>query len=203
MAQRSYNLDLMNDFNGNRSDDNRGGRRFGGGGRGFGGRRDYGGRGDRMMHKAVCANCGKECEVPFRPSGERPVYCSDCFDKMRNEGGNERRDNRNFDRPPRFDERCGPPPPPPPGGPPMHQVMDQLRNLNNKMDRLLNFFEPKTMQPTMPKAKREEPKPLETSIIDSIVAGPEKDEPKLEEPPVAKPKKTRVAKKKPAEKPQE
>lgn len=29
--------------------------------------------------KATCADCGVSCEVPFRPSGERPVYCSDCF----------------------------------------------------------------------------------------------------------------------------
>jgi CxxC-x17-CxxC domain-containing protein len=28
---------------------------------------------DREMHKAVCAECGKDCEVPFKPSGDRPV----------------------------------------------------------------------------------------------------------------------------------
>ncbi len=39
--------------------------------------------GDREMHKAVCAECGKECEVPFKPSGDRPVYCKDCFAKRR------------------------------------------------------------------------------------------------------------------------
>lgn len=33
----------------------------------------------RPMHKAVCADCGKNCEVPFRPSGDRPVYCKNCF----------------------------------------------------------------------------------------------------------------------------
>lgn len=39
----------------------------------------------REMYPAVCANCGKECEVPFQPRGDRPVYCSDCFAKMRTE----------------------------------------------------------------------------------------------------------------------
>ena len=39
----------------------------------------------REMYPAVCANCGKECEVPFQPRGDRPVYCSDCFSKMRTE----------------------------------------------------------------------------------------------------------------------
>ena len=36
-------------------------------------------RDTRPMHKAVCADCGKNCEVPFRPSGDRPVYCKNCF----------------------------------------------------------------------------------------------------------------------------
>ena len=36
---------------------------------------------DRQMHPAVCAECGKDTEVPFQPRGDRPVYCSDCFSK--------------------------------------------------------------------------------------------------------------------------
>ena len=56
-------------------------RRFGGGGRSGG----YGDRGPREMHKAVCADCGKECEVPFKPDGNRPVYCKDCYSKHRPE----------------------------------------------------------------------------------------------------------------------
>lgn len=31
------------------------------------------------MHSATCASCGKPCEVPFRPTGDKPVYCRDCF----------------------------------------------------------------------------------------------------------------------------
>ncbi len=49
--------------------------RGGGGGGGGGG---YG-QGPREMHPAVCAQCGKDTEVPFKPSQDRPVYCSDCF----------------------------------------------------------------------------------------------------------------------------
>jgi len=37
--------------------------------------------GPREMHKATCADCGNECEVPFKPSGEKPVYCRDCYSK--------------------------------------------------------------------------------------------------------------------------
>ena len=43
----------------------------------------YGERRQREMFDAVCANCGKTASVPFRPSGARPVYCSDCFESRR------------------------------------------------------------------------------------------------------------------------
>jgi len=39
--------------------------------------------GFREMHKSVCSDCGKECEVPFRPTGDRPVYCQECWVKRR------------------------------------------------------------------------------------------------------------------------
>ena len=39
--------------------------------------------GPREMHDATCARCGSETQVPFRPTGARPVYCSDCFRTMR------------------------------------------------------------------------------------------------------------------------
>lgn len=40
----------------------------------------------RQMHKAVCADCRKQCEVPFRPTGDRPVYCKECFAKRKSAG---------------------------------------------------------------------------------------------------------------------
>ena len=58
---------------------NSGGRpSFGGGRPSFGGGRG-GDRGPVTMHKAVCDECHKACEVPFRPSQDKPVYCNDCF----------------------------------------------------------------------------------------------------------------------------
>jgi CxxC-x17-CxxC domain-containing protein len=41
------------------------------------------GNGPRQMYPATCAECGKETEVPFQPRGDKPVYCSDCYQKMR------------------------------------------------------------------------------------------------------------------------
>ena len=37
----------------------------------------------REMHPAVCAQCGQDTQVPFLPRGDRPVYCSSCFDQVR------------------------------------------------------------------------------------------------------------------------
>ena len=61
-----------------------------GGGRssGYGERDSYGGRssyssGPREMHTATCASCGREAQVPFVPRGDKPVYCSDCFQQQR------------------------------------------------------------------------------------------------------------------------
>jgi CxxC-x17-CxxC domain-containing protein len=37
----------------------------------------------RQMFPAVCADCGKDTEVPFEPREGRPVYCSECYAKYR------------------------------------------------------------------------------------------------------------------------
>lgn len=55
-----------------------GGGSYGGGGGGYG--RD---RGPREMFSATCSSCGKEAQVPFRPTSGKPVYCSDCFRSQR------------------------------------------------------------------------------------------------------------------------
>lgn len=65
---------------------------FGGGRPNFG--RD---RSDGMKFRATCAKCGASCEVPFRPTGEKPVYCSDCFGAQRENSydrGGQREDRR-------------------------------------------------------------------------------------------------------------
>ncbi|MFC2067716.1 zinc-ribbon domain containing protein [Chloroflexota bacterium] len=49
--------------------------RYGGG--------SYSSRSQRQMFPAVCAECSKDTEVPFEPSEGRPVYCSECFSKIR------------------------------------------------------------------------------------------------------------------------
>jgi len=70
-----------------------GGRSYGGGGGGGGGSRGGYGRGGesrggtRPMYSVICAECGKDTEVPFEPRSGRPVYCRDCFDRRGGGGG--------------------------------------------------------------------------------------------------------------------
>jgi CxxC-x17-CxxC domain-containing protein len=74
-------------------------------GRNFGGRssgrdssrgssRSFGGRSsgrDIEMTKVTCSGCGSKCEVPFKPTSSKPVFCSDCFSKQ-DKGGSSSRD---------------------------------------------------------------------------------------------------------------
>lgn len=107
--------------------DNRSGRRD------FG-RRSFGGdRGaDRQMFKAICSNCGKECEVPFKPTGSKPVYCRDCFRTIR-DSDSGRADDR-FSRRPNFDNvsRSSSYP----------QYKEQFEALNTKLDKIIKLLNP-------------------------------------------------------------
>ena len=60
-----FRSDFVSDFS----------REFSGGGGGFHN------QGPREMHKAKCADCGQECDVPFKPIEGRPVYCRQCYPK--------------------------------------------------------------------------------------------------------------------------
>ena len=93
----------------------RNGKRSGSGfGRGFGGgKRFSGGRDGRpAMHQATCSECGASCELPFRPTGDRPVFCSNCFGKQDNSGGrpnrfsNERRERPSLEDKKMYDATC-------------------------------------------------------------------------------------------------
>ncbi len=91
-------LNHMAGFSGNNDRNNRFSRGGDRGGFKRGGFSDRGSRGPAEMHQAVCDNCGKNCEVPFKPTSGKPIYCKDCFEKM---GGSERRSEShtsNFER---------------------------------------------------------------------------------------------------------
>lgn len=124
----NYNRDdnRSGGYRGGGSGFSRGGSRggFGGGRPSFGGARG----GDREMFSTVCSNCGKECQVPFKPTNGKPVYCSDCFEKMGN-----RSDRPSNDRP-RFDDRAP--------RAPQAQSGPDLGAINAKLDKILTILAP-------------------------------------------------------------
>lgn len=130
-----------------------GGNRGGGfrGGNGGGGRPSFGGgrrddRGPVTMHKAICDECQKSCEVPFRPSQDKPIYCNDCFSSKREDG--DRAPRREFnDRGPKrdFNDRPKPAFTKPAGAPMGNDMSKQLSEMNSKLDRLANAIEKLTM----------------------------------------------------------
>lgn len=48
---------------------------------------------EKRMFSAVCSKCGDSCELPFKPSGERPVFCSNCFSKESEGNDSPRRES--------------------------------------------------------------------------------------------------------------
>ena len=132
----------------NRGGSDRGG--FGGsrgGGSSFGGGRDFRrndsggsrfGGGDREMHDAICDDCKKSCKVPFRPSSDKPIYCSECFTKR---GGPAKSSSdfprRDFnDRPQRSESSFSAPRTTDDG------VKKQLETISAKLDTLIKALAP-------------------------------------------------------------
>ncbi len=92
---------------------------------GYGPKKSFGS--DRAaMHRATCNKCGASCEVPFKPNGKKPIYCSDCFRKE--DGGADRQPS--YDKP-RYvsTPRAG-----------NDDISKQLKALNEKMDAILSVL---------------------------------------------------------------
>ena len=157
---------------------NRGG--FGGGKPSFGGRGRFGDRdgGRPQMHSAVCAECGDDCEVPFRPSGDRPVLCSACFGKSKgDEGGRPERFSDRRERP-RFEEKR-PFHAPQAAGCDNKEVLEQIRKLNHKMDTLIGLLTTEAEQDELAEPMVEEivvPEVIEEAFVPAeVVAEPIKE----------------------------
>ena len=46
-----------------------------------------------VEYPIICASCGKETTVSFVPSEDRPVFCEECFRKLRARGEVDERAN--------------------------------------------------------------------------------------------------------------
>ena len=100
------------------------------------------------MFSATCANCGKQCEVPFRPTGNKPVLCRDCFQNNRNYDS-QRSEQRSYDRP-QVDRD---------NNQNRQNYLVQLDEINSKLDKILSMLTPKPL----------ENKPLESEISEEAI----------------------------------
>ncbi|MCA9355907.1 hypothetical protein H6790_00585 [Candidatus Nomurabacteria bacterium] len=138
-----------------------------------GGRNGGGFRGGKPksqnMYKAVCSDCGKTCEVPFKPTGEKPVFCSECFGGKK-EGG-QRNQQRGFSKS-GFDnkrDRRG-------GGSSQRsndgqkdfsEMKKSMSDLNTKLDQLITMMSEQNIQKasTKPTAKKTTVKKVATKKV--------------------------------------
>lgn len=133
------------------------------------------GGGKPAMHKAICSECGASCELPFRPTGDRPVFCSECFKK--HDSGGERRERPRFENKQMFDavcakcgKKCQVPFRPMPGktvfcddcfgkggNKDSGEVIEQIKMLNGKIDKLIKILAPNAVieKTEKPEIKRE------------------------------------------------
>jgi len=128
----NFRSDNRGGSRGGRSDGRSGG--FGGGRRGGGfregGFRDRDSRSSERrsrpeMHEVTCDKCGKQCEVPFKPTESKPVFCSDCFRKDGDSSGSRSNfGSRNRESVPKSGISS-----------------EQFNQINAKLDRILEFLE--------------------------------------------------------------
>ena len=101
-------------------------------------------RGPVEMHEATCSACNKTCEVPFKPNGRKPVFCSDCFRRDENQDDRpayqEKRSfredrseyrpaERSYDRPERVER--------PQNDRTMTEILGEMRIMNSKLESIL------------------------------------------------------------------
>lgn len=118
---------------------------------------------EKTMHRATCAECGNSCEVPFKPTGGKPVFCSNCFQKEKDGGSGSRNSNKsfsgnsgssNFDNFFRSDKSSNVEKKSP------DQFKEQIEKLNYKLDKILKLLSPAVQEvkkEEMPTAKAEKP----------------------------------------------
>jgi CxxC-x17-CxxC domain-containing protein len=140
----------------------RGGDRGGFGGGSRGGFRG-GDRGPVTMHKVICDECKKPCEVPFLPTAGKPVYCSACFGGKKEVGFDRTGPSRSGDRFPRTDYKT---PPRTDFGADINKVSGseikkQIEVLNGKVDKLVKVIEFLTANRTSTPVESQ----IETNIV--------------------------------------
>jgi len=106
----------------------------------------------KQMFSATCADCHKRCEVPFRPVGDKPVYCKECFNKRRESAprvsGPNNSQSGNFPRQNTASVK------PQNSVLPLDSLKRQLDAMNAKLDILIQKFEGAGTKTRKPAAKK-------------------------------------------------
>lgn len=145
--------------------------------------RRFGGRNSRhsQMYDAVCDDCGKDCRVPFKPSGDKPVYCSECFEKR--DGRSAGRSNQGSGRGRDFSNRS-------PGENLRNSVSDRTASrlveeiavLNSRLETIINLLLSADQEQSEPKAKRKkESKKAGKEEVNPVIEVSEPDKEKVEQ----------------------
>lgn len=152
-------------------------------------------RGGQMtMHKAVCSECGNACEVPFRPSSDKPVFCNDCFAAKRvtNDRGSKERyvsnPRREFNEPRENREERQPREQRQEFARPAQVATVNSEETKKQFSEILNRLDKLTQVLEMSLAKKAEPAPVVVKEVKKVV--------EVKKPVVAK----KVEAKKPAAK---
>lgn len=90
------------------------------------------------LHQAICADCGKSCEVPFKPNGRKPVYCKECFARSEGvaESGSRPQRDASFTPKPFFKS-----PAPMGGDKRIDDLKVQMDSVNYKLEKLIKMLE--------------------------------------------------------------
>lgn len=114
-----------------------------------GGRDNYRDSGRKEMFHAVCDECGKDCEVPFRPSSDKPIYCSRCFDNVSPKRDNSRPRERSTGS----------------SNAEISQLKDQLGSMSAKLDKLLKILTPIEEDVKIEEKKKEKKTPTKKKKV--------------------------------------
>lgn len=160
-------------FGGSRGD-SRGGKFGGNGGSrgGFDAPRSF----DRKpadMYKATCSNCSKSCEVPFRPNGEKPVFCNECFANNRSGDRDSSPKYERFsnERPARVSERKFEAPRVDQAS--AHDVkvlQQQVATLEDKMNEVISLLNKTSAEAVAPEVEATEDAPVVKKVAKKTVA---------------------------------
>jgi CxxC-x17-CxxC domain-containing protein len=137
-----------------------GGRKSFGEKKDFGGNRDFGmnSAGRAMMHQATCSECRSACEVPFKPTGSKPVLCRNCFKGTGNTGARRPDSGRSSERNNFYDKRPAKP------ENSIENYKREFEQLDRKLDSILELL----VTVISKQSRQDKPVPVEVVKVEAV-----------------------------------